>query len=1169
MSAQASLIIDCEYMRHYMAAHKRTDGWHVLERRAECHASAMEHITPCIFPDEQLVGRKTRFIRGAIPLCHYASGYILRELNKQAQEAQDAVTEVGTGGGFAESRKLAETGNYIQFGKSFLIPKEDAPFLHDCAEYFVGKSMQDVGDRLWKPSFEGADYIEKGWKSVLYTAPHDPCPEGRIVLDFESGLGKGLLGLRAEIEGHIKATNVSDVQSAEKVYFWRAAIRSIDGTLAWCHSYAVKAREIAASTTDPEVAARMRRIADMVEWAPAHQPRTFREAMQAWWLLYLAGHLEGAHLGYSPGRFDRYMYPYFKASMDKGEITSAEALVLLEEMRVKMTEISYVASFSWEGVGSGNLFQNLIMGGTDEAGRRGDNELSMLLVQAAINCRTIQPTLSIWYDGTLSDAFLMKAAECVKTGLGFPAFFNLKVYLQHEMERSHLPLATIRKYAAMGGCTEPTLEGMSYGIVQAGFVNHCKVFELAMYGGVDPRTGLKFRETPLPTSFEELRDLYLLHLADAIHNWQRYWNYCMAAHRHTCSLIFSSVLVRDCIGRGKCMDDGGAINNGTPTTLSSGMVNVANSLAAVKELVPSRYTMEEVRAACRANWAGQADMRHLMQEAPKWGNNDDRVDQLFVSLFGSYCDIVKAQLNFLGEPYDPSMLAISTHAPFGRACLATPDGRVEGEQLCDGVTSPFPGTDTHGPLAVLLSAAKVDHTLIRGGLHNMKFHPTALEGISGSRKLLSLVRTYFQSNGFQIQFNVVDSEMLRDAQAHPENYRDLIVRVAGFSAFFVELSKPIQDEVIRRTEHSFTAPPSGGHADDAVPAQPTSPSEAVIKALGAPEPQTRGCVFDIEEYAVRDGPGIRTTVFLKGCPLRCRWCCNPEGQLFVPELLHSQPKCRKCGSCYRACPHGAVTFTPENGPTFDRTKCLKCAERTCIRACHHGALRQAGQQMTVAEVSERLDATFQFADMSGGGVTLSGGDPLATPHLPFVRSFVAQCAAKGIPVAVETSGSWTFGPGCVDEALARAIGLYYFDVKVTDPERHRAATGNDNKTIMENLRTLARLVPEAVVISVPVIPTINDTVEEITAIAQLARSLGLGRMRLLGYHTLGRDKYADLGRQMDMPRGRPHGRAAPPAARGGQGPRDRPRRVGALAATHASTRPGCCSLGPPVLSALR
>ena len=235
------------------------------------------------------------------------------------------------------------------------------------------------------------------------------------------------------------------------------------------------------------------------------------------------------------------------------------------------------------------------------------------------------------------------------------------------------------------------------------------------------------------------------------------------------------------------------------------MVNVVNALAAVKKLVDDDKVcaLPELRAACENNWQGHEELRGKALAAPKWGNNDDYVDNIYGNLFRAYCGYVREGTNYLGEPYDPSMLAISTHTPFGKACGATPDGRYAGEPLCDGVTSPYPGTDMNGPISALLSASKIDHTMIRGGLHNMKFHPSALRGVQGSKKLLALIKTYFDHPGFQLQFNVVDSAMLRDAQRRPQHYRDLIVRVAGFSAFFVELSKSVQDQIIARTEYGF------------------------------------------------------------------------------------------------------------------------------------------------------------------------------------------------------------------------------------------------------------------------------------------------------------------------------------------------------------------------------
>ncbi len=340
------IMIDAEYIKHYTDAHRRTDGMNVLERRAECHAYAIENITPVIRDFEPFVGSKTRYVRGAIPYCNYATQYILREFRNEEQEAQDKVTDIGTGGGIAKAKTLAESGDYDFFSNKFLLSKEDKKWLKECAEYWVGKCMQDVGDNLWKTVFDKADYIEKGWQAVLYTAPHDPAPEGRYVLDFETALSQGFIKIIERMKNKIKETKITDYKSAEKVYFWRAGIRALEGTIKWANNYAKKALEMAEKEKNENRKKELLEIAERCKLVPANPPRDFKEAMQAFWFIYLAGHIEGSQLGYSPGRFDRYMYPYYKKDIESGKITKEEVLELLEALRVKMTEIEYVASFS-------------------------------------------------------------------------------------------------------------------------------------------------------------------------------------------------------------------------------------------------------------------------------------------------------------------------------------------------------------------------------------------------------------------------------------------------------------------------------------------------------------------------------------------------------------------------------------------------------------------------------------------------------------------------------------------------------------------------------------------------------------------------------------------------------------------------------------------------------
>lgn len=796
----APLMVDIEYPRLLTESHKLTDGLEAFERRAEDHAHALEGLTPVIHPHDRIAGNKTRYTRGAIPYPNYAAAAFLDEMGGAAPDDAAARVAVGEGGGIAEALHQAEDEGLEILSGKFMITPSGRRELVDICTYWKDRCLLAAGRRLWREDYPDAWFIEAGWHAGLFSAPHEPCPEGRMVLDYETALARGYRGLLDDIAGRLHDFQPAGVGDGRRLYFWRAARRVLEGALAYTGRHADEAERLAAEETDPARRAELLELASVCRRVPAEPARTFREALQSFWFTYLLGHIEGSHLGFSPGRLDLTLWPYFEADPTAG---FDDAVELFQELFIKMTQMEYIAGMSWQGLGNGNLFQNVILGGMDGEGKPADNELSLAILEAQIHIGMTQPTLSVWYCDGLSDEFLLKAAECVKTGFGYPAFFNQRVYVEHETRTSHVPVETARRYAAMGGCTEPVLEGMSYGIVQAGFVNHGKLLELALADGVDPLTGERlFDPHPLATA-EDLRASYIDKMHTAVRRWQRYWNYVMVAHRETVPLIFASVFTRDCLASGLSLDDGGALVNGSPTTLSSGLVDVANSLAAAKKLCDddNACSLTELRAALADDWVGAEHLHKQALAAPKWGNDDDYVDDIFLDIFEDYCAWVRGQDNYLGRPYDPSMLAISTPVPFGAVCGAFPDGRRAHEPLADGVTSPAPGTDDHGPTAVIRSSAKVDHTRMRGGLLNLKFHPSALRGERGSRNLLALIATYFEGPGFHVQFNVVDSALLRDAQKHPERYRDLVVRVAGFSAYWVEMSKAVQDQIISRTEH--------------------------------------------------------------------------------------------------------------------------------------------------------------------------------------------------------------------------------------------------------------------------------------------------------------------------------------------------------------------------------
>lgn len=796
------LMVDIEYIKYLTHSNKKSANLECDLRRATDHSYALSNLTPVIHENDKILGNKTRFIRGAIPYLNYASEPFLKGIRNEVQDAQAVHAEQGQGGGVAESLKLAQEQDFIVVSGKFLISKADYEEFKELCLYWEGRSFMDEGNRLWKNDFPHAKYIEDGWEIGMFSAPHEPCPEGRLILDFEYALSTGYCKIIERIEQKISETK----NNPEAVTFYRAAIVSLMGAISYIDNYSAEAEKMATDIRhkggDLQRANELEELSVICKNISRKPAKTFKEAVQLYWFTYLLGHMEGSHMGYSPGRLDYVLYPYYK---NDAAAKFEQAVELFEELFVKMTQIEYIASLSWQGLGHGNLYQNAILGGMDENGNSVDSEISLAILQAQINMQMTQPTLSVWYNECNSPAFSMKAIECVKTGVGYPAFFNQQTYIEHELKTSDLPLNLIRKYSAIGGCTEPTLQGCSYGIVQAGFINHGKILDLALNDGADPITGKKMYPSRNITGYEDLRGYYIDIMHDTIIRWQAYWNIVMEAHKKTVPLIFCSVFVRDCIERGRNMDCGGALLENSVTTLSSGMVNVSNSFSVIKKLCyeDDICTLGEIKQAIHNNWQGYEALRKRAMEVEHWGNDNDFCDNIFVDFYNQYCKSVRSQNNYLGKPYDPSMLAISTPVPFGKVCEAFPDGRYRYEPIADGVTSAFPGTDLNGPTSIIRSCWKVDHREIRGGLLNLKFHPTAISGTNGSKNLLALIKTYFSRPTFHVQFNIVDSQMLKDAQLNPQNYRDLVVRVAGFSAYWVEMSKALQDQVIWRTEHSL------------------------------------------------------------------------------------------------------------------------------------------------------------------------------------------------------------------------------------------------------------------------------------------------------------------------------------------------------------------------------
>jgi pyruvate formate-lyase/glycerol dehydratase family glycyl radical enzyme len=628
-----------------------------------------------------------------------------------------------------------------------------------------------------------------------------------LAVDYEKVLHGGLNKIIEEAEQELRNVRIVNADSIKKVYFLRAVIIAHKALIRFANRFATLATELASKEADPLRKRELERIASTCRRVPASPARDFYEAVQSFWFIFL---MLNPNPTVSLGRFDQYMYPFYKKDIEEKRITDDEVLELMECLRIKDMGITFTASRTQQREKNAGLakWHNMIIGGQTPGGKDATNELSYLILEAAKRCPTPHHTITVRvHEGTPLD-FMVKALEVVKTGMGMPAFVGDKSYLDYLLGQG-VPLETARDYVLVG-CLDAGLPGQTRVNAYMMFIVPI-VFEFFLNNGVEPRTGRQLgpRTGDLENfkSFDDLMRAFKEQLAYFMGLVAEWDNIFARSRADSWPYPFESSLMVDAIKEGKGMCDrvfpfenGAALN-------AVGMINVADSLAAIKKLVfeEKKVTMKELKTALDKNWQGYEGIQKLCLEAPKYGNDDNDVDSIAKELYKFWADTAVTLDSALGGKHKPAAISISAQWPGGALTGATPDGRFAGECLVDGTMSAMRGRDTHGPTALLKSAMKIDQRTYQATLLNMKFHPSALKSTEDLKKLSGLIKTYFRFGGKHIQFNVVNRETLLDAQRHPENYRDLVVRVAGYSAYFIQLGKAIQDEIIGRTEYRGTA----------------------------------------------------------------------------------------------------------------------------------------------------------------------------------------------------------------------------------------------------------------------------------------------------------------------------------------------------------------------------
>ena len=572
--------------------------------------------------------------------------------------------------------------------------------------------------------------------------------------------------------------------------------------------YEALAREMAAAETDPQWKADLLTIAENCAVVPAHKPQTFHQALQMYWFVHLAVTSElNPWDSYSPGRLDQHVYPFYRDDVAAGRLTRDQALELLECLWVKFNNqpAPPKVGVTLKESGTYTDFANINTGGIAPDGSDGVNDVSYLILDCMDDMKLLQPSSNVQISRKTPMKFLLRACEISRKGWGQPAFYNTEAIVQ-ELLAAGKSLEDARR-GGTSGCVETGAFG-NEAYILTGYFNLPIILELTLYNGYDHVAG---RQLGLPLgnaedfhSYEELLDAYHKQIEYFLDIKIRGSNLIESIYANYMPVPFLSVITNDCIATGKDYNAGGARYN-TSYLQGVGIGTVTDSLAAIRYQVfdGKNITMRDLLRAMREDFANDPQILNLVQNhSPKYGNDDDYADDIMRSVFEFYRDTVTGRPNQRGGTYRVNMLPTTCHVYFGEVMLASANGRRAGKPVSEGI-SPEKGADTNGPTAVLRSCAKMDHLSTGGTLLNQKFTPSVVAGETGLRQMANLIRAYFNMDGHHIQFNVIDRQTLLDAQAHPEEYKDLVVRVAGYSDHFRNLSRALQDEIIARTEQSF------------------------------------------------------------------------------------------------------------------------------------------------------------------------------------------------------------------------------------------------------------------------------------------------------------------------------------------------------------------------------
>ena len=811
-SARAKLITE---------SYKETEGEPIITRRAKAFAHILHNIPIIIRDNELIVGSSTIAPRGCQTFPEFSYEWLEAELDTVATRTADP----------------------------FEIAEETKAELKEADKYWKGKTTSELATSYMAP--EAIKAIEH---NIFTPGNYFYNGVGHVTVKYWEVLETGFEGIMEKAQKELDGCRVGDGNYARKSHFLEAVILSCKAVIDYAGRYAKLAQEMAAQTSDPVRKQELFVIAENCSRVPAKGAQNFYEACQSFWFVQQLLQMESSGHSISPGRFDQYMYPYYKKDMEAGTITREFAQELMDCIWVKLNDLNKCRdAASAEGFAGYSLFQNLIAGGQNKEGEDVTNDLSIMCIQASMHVHLPAPSLSVRVWNGSPHEFLIKAAELTRTGIGLPAYYNDEVIIPALQNRG-LSLEDAREYNIIG-CVEPQKAGKTEGWHDAAFFNMCRPLELVFSNGMDKgeMVGIPTGDVTQMKTFDEFFDAYKKQMEYCISLLVNADNAIDVAHAERCPLPFLSCMIDDCLKEGKSVQEGGAVYNFTGPQ-GFGIANMADGLFAIRKLVyeDKKVSMKELKEALAWNYdkgldaqsagdmtemimkamqkAGRnvdastaeglmktfmgmkpgeqktqrfKEIHDMIDEVPKFGNDIPEVDYFAREVAYTYSKPLQKYNNPRGGKFQAGLYPVSANVPLGGQTGATPDGRYAHTPVADGV-SPSAGKDVKGPTAAATSVSRLDHFIVSNGtLFNQKFHPSALSGREGLEKFVALIRGYFDQKGMHMQFNVVDRQTLLDAQEHPEKYKHLVVRVAGYSALFTTLSRSLQDDIIRRTEQGF------------------------------------------------------------------------------------------------------------------------------------------------------------------------------------------------------------------------------------------------------------------------------------------------------------------------------------------------------------------------------